>query len=147
MPQSAPTERHFTYGDYCRWPDDECWELIDGRPFNMSPAPTRLHQKLVLEIARQLANQLEDGPCEVYVAPFDVRLADGDEPDEEVANLVQPDVIVICDQTTGEICQAIGLCSRLRSCGTMWRSPLSERASGRDLGAGWLRRTFSHTVG
>jgi Uma2 family endonuclease len=99
MPQSAPTERHFTYGDYRRWPDDERWELIDGRPFNMSPAPTRLHQKLVLEIARQLGNQLEDGPCEVYVAPFDVRLADGDESDEEVANVVQPDVIVICDPT------------------------------------------------
>ena len=99
MRQPAPTEQHYTYGDYCRWPDDERWELIDGRPFNMCSAPTRQHQKLVLEIGRQLGNQLEDGPCEVCVAPFDVRLAEGDEPDEEIVNVVQPDVAVICDQT------------------------------------------------
>jgi len=74
MPLSAPTERRFSYGDYRRWPDDERWELIDGRPFNMSPAPTRGHQQLVLEIGRQLANQLDNAECEVYVAPFDVRL-------------------------------------------------------------------------
>jgi Uma2 family endonuclease len=99
MRQPAPTEQHYTYGDYCRWPDDERWELIDGLPFDMCPAPTRQHQKLVLEIGRQLGNQLEDGPCEVYVAPFDVRLAEGEEPDEEIVNVVQPDVAVICDQT------------------------------------------------
>lgn len=98
MHQPAPTGPRFTYGDYCRWPEDERWELIEGQPFNMSPAPTRQHQKLVLEIGRQLGNQLEQGPCEVYVAPFDVRLAKGDEPDNEIVNLVQPDVAVICDQ-------------------------------------------------
>ena len=98
MPRPAPTERHFSYPDYCRWPDDERWELIDGRPFNMYPAPTRQHQRLMLEIGRQLGNQLGNGPCEVYLSPFDVRLAEGDEPDDEIVNVVQPDVAVICDQ-------------------------------------------------
>jgi len=97
MPLSAPTERRFSYGDYRRWPDDERWELIDGRPFNMSPAPTRGHQQLVLEIGRQLANQLDNAECEVYVAPFDVRLPEANDTDDEIENVVQPDVVVVCD--------------------------------------------------
>ena len=27
--------RHFTYGDYRKWPDEERWELIDGQAFSM----------------------------------------------------------------------------------------------------------------
>jgi Uma2 family endonuclease len=97
MPEPAPTPQHFTYGDYCQWPDDERWELIDGEAYDMSPAPTRMHQQLVLEIGAQVHSHLRDKPCEVYVAPFDVRLPKADEADAEVDTVVQPDVAVICD--------------------------------------------------
>ncbi len=97
MPQPASTPCRFTYGDYCQWPDDERWELIDGKAYDMSPAPTRMHQKLVLEIGAQVYAQLRDKPCEVYVAPFDVRLPSADEVDARVDTVVQPDVAVICD--------------------------------------------------
>lgn len=98
MSQSArTTDQHFTYGDYCRWPDDERWELIDGQPFSMCPAPTRRHQKLLVEMLRQVADQLQGRECEVYVAPFDVRLPEADEADEAISNVVQPDLAVICD--------------------------------------------------
>ena len=30
---------YFTYAQYKHWPDDECWELIDGDTYNMGPAP------------------------------------------------------------------------------------------------------------
>lgn len=97
MPQQAPAGPHFTYGDYRRWQGDERWELIDGEAHAMSPAPSRLHQQVLTRLAAQIVTALEDGPCEVYVAPFDVRLPRGEEPDEEIDTVVQPDVSVICD--------------------------------------------------
>lgn len=95
-PLQHPAYR-FTYGDYRLWPDDQRWELIDGKAYDMSPAPTRTHQTLVVEMVRQIGNYLEDKPCEVYVAPFDVRLPAGDEDDDRITTVVQPDIAVICD--------------------------------------------------
>jgi hypothetical protein len=37
----------YTYADYETWDDSERWEIIDGFPYNMSPAPSRIHQRLV----------------------------------------------------------------------------------------------------
>jgi Uma2 family endonuclease len=36
-------------------------------------------------------------PCQVYAAPFDVRLPEEDEADERIATVVQPDITVVCD--------------------------------------------------
>jgi Uma2 family endonuclease len=89
--------RAFTYGDYLTWPDDERWEIIDGVAYCMSPAPTPRHQQQLVEVTRQFANHLSGSPCRVYVAPFDVRLPDADEPDDAVTTVVQPDLAVVCD--------------------------------------------------
>jgi len=97
MPQGATKVGHFSYGDYCRWPDDERWELIDGEAYAMAPAPSRLHQEFAVELTRQIANQLRGQTCRVYVAPFDVRLPRGEETDDQVDTVVQPDLAVICD--------------------------------------------------
>jgi Uma2 family endonuclease len=91
-----PIQRH-RYGEYLTWPEDQRCELIDGVAYAMAAAPVRRHQRLVLEIARQIADALDDSPCEVNVAPFDVRLPDGDEADEAIATVVQPDLVVVCD--------------------------------------------------
>jgi len=88
---------HPTYGDYLTWPEDERWELIDGVPYNMTPAPSRRHQDLVVELGAQIRDFLRGKPCKVYVAPFDVRLPDANEADEVVLTVVQPDVAVICE--------------------------------------------------
>jgi Uma2 family endonuclease len=93
-----PDER-FTYGDYRQWDDGERWELIEGQAWSMSPAPRRSHQKLSLWLARKLADFLEGHPCEVYEAPFDLLLPEGDEDDDEVATVVQPDILVFCDKS------------------------------------------------
>jgi len=87
----------FTYGDYITWSDDERWELIDGYAYNMSPAPSRRHQQISRELEMPIAFFLADKPCEVYDAPFDVRLPESDEADEEIYTVVQPDIVVICD--------------------------------------------------
>jgi Uma2 family endonuclease len=97
MAQPATESRRYTYADYCSWPDDERRELIDGEVYAMSPAPARIHQEVLVELARQIGNCLQGNPCRVYVAPFDVRLPDRDESDDAVDTVVQPDLAVICD--------------------------------------------------
>jgi len=88
----------FTYGDYLQWADDERWELLGGVPFNMSPAPGRRHQEVVGELYRQLADALLGQSCRVYVAPFDLRLpASAAEADATIVDVVQPDLLVVCD--------------------------------------------------
>jgi len=89
-------EEYYTYRDYLNWPDDIRTELIDGVIYDMS-APSRVHQKVSGELFRQIANFLEDKACEVYHAPFDVRLPEADEADDDVSTVVQPDISVICD--------------------------------------------------
>jgi len=87
----------YTYGDYLNWDDDERWELIDGAAYNMTPAPSRRHQDISGELFRQFATYLLDKRCQVYASPFDVRLPEGDEADEDILTVVQPDISVICD--------------------------------------------------
>ena len=88
----------FTYGDYRHWPDDERWELIDGVPYGMSPAPTRRHQQICGSLYRQIAAYLDGKPCSVYFAPFDLILPEKDEVDDDVDTVVQPDLLVICNR-------------------------------------------------
>jgi len=87
----------FTYRHYRTWPDDERWELIDGVAYAMSPAPGAAHQKVVLEIGLLLREFLRGKRCRVFIAPFDVLLPEGDEADDEVDTVVQPDALVYCD--------------------------------------------------
>ena len=96
LPAYKEVER-YSYGDYLNWPDEERWELIDGEAYDMSPAPSRWHQRISIELVRQIANFLSGKKCEVYSAPFDVRLPEADEDDSETMTVVQPDIVVICD--------------------------------------------------
>lgn len=84
-------------GDYLKRDDGERWELINGIPYNMSPAPQRLHQKVLGALHLQLGNQLKGKTCEVYIPPFDARLPMGSEKEEDIINVVQPDITVICN--------------------------------------------------
>jgi Uma2 family endonuclease len=90
------TARH-TYGDYLAWPEDVRYELIDGVAYLMAPAPSRVHQEVVGELYRQTANALVGTRCRPYMAPFDVRLPKGNEGDDQVDTVVQPDLLVVCD--------------------------------------------------
>lgn len=95
---SLKPEARYTYADYLIWPDDERWELIAGRPYLMTPAPSTEHQRITREIAAQLYRYLRDKSCEFFSAPFDVRLPRGDEDDADIDTVVQPDIIVVCDR-------------------------------------------------
>ncbi|MCL1918675.1 MAG: Uma2 family endonuclease [Peptococcaceae bacterium] len=87
-------DEHYTYSDYASWDHETRYELINGVPY-MLASPSQIHQKIVREISFQLTGFLRDKPCEVFPAPFDVRLnaTDGDD------IVVQPDLLVVCDKT------------------------------------------------
>ncbi len=87
----------YTYADYFKWRFEERVELIKGRIFRMSPAPNRMHQKLSGHIFTRLSVFLDGKKCQVYSAPFDVRLPRKSKEDREIITVLQPDICVICD--------------------------------------------------
>jgi hypothetical protein len=65
---------HYSYADYLTWELEEMVELIKGKVFKAAAAPRRVHQKVAGKIFTKMHNHLENADCEVYIAPFDVRL-------------------------------------------------------------------------
>jgi len=100
--------RKVNYADYLTWPEGERWEVIDGMPYNMSPAPSRRHQGILSVLIRRIGNYLDGKPCKVYAAPFDVRLSDDYSQDELIENVVQPDLSVYCDKSKLDDKGAVG---------------------------------------
>jgi Uma2 family endonuclease len=98
MPLPKNQNEKYTYKDYLTWPGEERWELIDGVPY-MQAAPSWEHQSILGEILTQFNNYLRDKQCKVFSAPFDLRLPDKDEKDEDVATVLQPDILIVCDKS------------------------------------------------
>jgi Uma2 family endonuclease len=89
----------YNYADYLLWQFSERLEIIKGKIFQMSPAPSRNHQQVSLKLTRQLDKVFQNKLCELYIAPFDVRLIDykNTTADQQITTVVQPDLCVICD--------------------------------------------------
>lgn len=86
----------YSYSDYLLWKFKERVEIIKGKIMEMSPAPTRFHQRISMKLTIEFAKVFDNHVCQLYAAPFDVRF-----PDEngKIKTVVQPDLCVICDQT------------------------------------------------
>ncbi|SPF33831.1 conserved hypothetical protein [Candidatus Desulfosporosinus infrequens] len=96
---SLPEENKIhTYADYLTWPENERWEIIDGVPY-MQFAPKWQHQSISSELHRQISNYLFEKPCRVFAAPFDVCLLEHNQNDDDISNIVQPDLVIVCDET------------------------------------------------
>ena len=94
----ANSDVKYTYADYLTWPDDERWEILDGVAYSMSPAPTTNHQRVLRKLAFGINVHLEGKRCELFLAPFDVRLCqDKQQSDNYIETVVQPDILVVCD--------------------------------------------------
>jgi Uma2 family endonuclease len=90
----------YSYADYLTWQLNEAVELIKGKIQLMSPAPNVKHQKLSIILSSRLFNYFEGKPCQVFSAPFDVRLYDRKKSllaNKDITTVVQPDICVICD--------------------------------------------------
>ncbi len=89
----------YTYKDYLLWKFKERVELIKGKIFKMSPAPSIIHQEISRNINRILDHYFFGKSCKVFYAPLDVLLPDKKKSSEEneIFTVVQPDLCVICD--------------------------------------------------
>ena len=87
----------YTYADYLTWKFDEFVELVKGRLLRPMAGPSRLHQVYFGNIFGEPRQFLKDKPCQVYAAPFDVRLTTaGVNGDQQITTVVQPDICVVC---------------------------------------------------
>ena len=91
-------ETSYTYADYLTWDDGQSWEIIDGFAY-MQAAPTWEHQNISAELLTQFRNYFRDKECTAFSAPFDLRLLENNESDEESTTVLQPDILVICDKS------------------------------------------------
>lgn len=93
MSEASARANIYTEEDYYNLPENVRAELIDGQIYYMA-APSRVHQRILGFLFIQIANYInsKDGSCEVYPAPFAVKLFS-----ENDRNVVEPDISVICD--------------------------------------------------
>ncbi|MFU8788528.1 MAG: Uma2 family endonuclease [Methylobacter sp.] len=90
----------YSYADYMTWQLEETVELIRGKIMLMAPAPNLKHQRISRNILRPIDGYLRGKRCEVFVAPFDVKLYDSRKSklaDQDAYSVVQPDLCIICD--------------------------------------------------
>lgn len=82
---------YYTYQDYCKW--EGRWELIEGIPFAMSPAPNMKHQWVGGNIIYELNKALKESKCKnCKVYDFiDLKI--------EEDTILQPDCSIICGAT------------------------------------------------
>jgi Uma2 family endonuclease len=86
----------YSYADYLTWKFPERVELFRGKIYAMSPAPASGHQRILGKVGNSLYNFLDKSECEVFYAPFDVRL-ESKKDNTKNFTVVQPDISVICD--------------------------------------------------
>ncbi|GIM60595.1 Uma2 family endonuclease [Capnocytophaga canis] len=89
----------YTYADYLLWKFEERVELLKGKIFKMSPAPSLKHQKISMNLSGLLWQFLRGKKCQLFSAPFDVRLPKKEEKGDNIHTVVQPDLCVICDES------------------------------------------------
>lgn len=78
---------HYTYDDYVRWEGQ--WELIDGIPYAMSPAPVPKHQTVAGNVHAELRTALKKSECQCKVyQPLDYKLSDD--------TVFNPDLLIAC---------------------------------------------------
>ncbi len=92
-PASQPQPETITLEQYETLPENRRAEVFDGVIYDMA-SPSQIHQTLSMELSNILYNYLKSkkGSCQVFSAPFDVKLSD------KPLTIVQPDIMIICDK-------------------------------------------------
>lgn len=88
--------KSYNFLDYMSWQFKERVELIKGRIFKMSPAPSTNHQSVLMNLGTEFSNFFAKKNCRVFPAPFDVRLFP--EKSGKDKTVVQPDISIVCDE-------------------------------------------------
>jgi Uma2 family endonuclease len=86
MPSSIKILPHYTYQEYKNW--EGKWELIEGIPHAMSPAPTTQHQRVASALNTEFALALRTKKCICSVYhPIDYKITED--------TVVQPDLLIL----------------------------------------------------
>ena len=96
--QLDPINGLYTYAEYLLWQFEERVELLKGKLFKMS-APSPAHQVVQSNLNIELGLYFRNQKCQIYPAPFDVRLPAKGETGDAIHTVVQPDLCVVCDRT------------------------------------------------
>lgn len=93
MSAFQPQPELITLEQYEALPEDVRAEVFEGVIYNMS-SPTQIHQSLLTELLVTIRNYLKkkNGGCQVFPAPFDVKLSD------KPLTVVHPDIMIVCDK-------------------------------------------------
>jgi len=80
---------NYTYDDYVNWEGE--WELIEGIPVSMAPAPMRIHQNIATELLFVLKSSLDEESCPECMLSY--------ENDWKVSEetVLRPDIVLVCD--------------------------------------------------
>lgn len=90
--------KYMTYEEFIKITNnsDHRYELIGGKLYLLA-SPSHGHQDIIREINGQMYNYFSNKPCDNYTSPYDVKLYNDAECFEDDPNIVQPDILVICD--------------------------------------------------
>ncbi len=82
-----------TLEQYENLPENRRVEVFENVVYDMA-SPSQIHQTLSMELSNIIYNYIKNkkGLCQVFHAPFDVKLSD------KPFTIVQPDIMVICDK-------------------------------------------------
>lgn len=99
--QDLDFSKTYSYAEYLTWQFAERVELLKGH-IRLMAAPSPKHQRVSRRLTKSFLDFFDKNPCELYYAPFDVRLYNRKKSilaDRDVYTVVQPDICVICDST------------------------------------------------
>lgn len=93
MPLLQPKSELITLEQYELLPEDNRAEVFDGQIYYMA-SPSQVHQTILLELCTLLNLYIKKkkGPCQVFPAPFDVKLSNNP------LTILQPDIMIVCDK-------------------------------------------------
>ena len=79
--------------EYEALPEEIRAEVFEGQIYYMA-SPSQQHQTILTELLVTIRNYLrkKGGDCQVFPAPFDVKLS------TEPLTIVQPDIMIVCDK-------------------------------------------------
>jgi Uma2 family endonuclease len=80
---------HYTYADYLQWEGE--WELIEGCPISMAPAPMRIHQEIATELIYALRSTLDEDVCPECVLAYETDWKVSEE------TVLRPDIVLACN--------------------------------------------------
>ncbi len=91
---ALPMQEFYSEEDYYNIPEDTRAEIIDGQIYYQA-APSRVHQKILSELHITIGQYIKSkgGSCQIYPAPFSVKLF------EDRPTIVEPDISIICDNS------------------------------------------------